>query len=341
MPLDQTDANRLELILESMVEGWWEWDVNTNKSYHSPGWYKMLGIQPSDAPTYESWVDLMHPDDREAVQAKQKYFLENRTSWEIEFRMKTIDGSYKWIQSRGRVIERDQQGQVVKVVGVHVDIEDRKQLEMAEREKEIQQELLDGIIRVTQSSLNIYDFLGKRLVFSTGHILEKMDYSRDEFYKLSENYFSELIHPDDRQNISEHVRKIIYAKPGQTHSTIFRLADKKGNYHTILLKDSVFRTTEDGFPLRIVGSAVDITQYQELKKKMEESIQFLESLSYKNSHALRGPVASVLGLVHIIKDQINSKEDLQEVLVLLERTVLKMDDVIRNFDSEIKNHTNK
>ena len=52
MPLDQTDANRLKLILESMIEGWWEWNVTTNNTFHSPGWYKMLGIEPQDERTY-------------------------------------------------------------------------------------------------------------------------------------------------------------------------------------------------------------------------------------------------------------------------------------------------
>ena len=55
--------------------------------------------------------------------------------------------------------------------------------------------------------MNIYDFIRKRLVFSTGHILEKMNYDREEFFKHSENYFSDLIHPVDRFAISEHVKK--------------------------------------------------------------------------------------------------------------------------------------
>jgi len=337
MPLEQTDASRLELILDSITEGWWEWDVVTNKTFHSPGWYRMLGVTAPDSPAYQSWVDLMHPDDREEVQRKQLELMKSEAPWKIEFRMKTTTGAYRWIQSRGKVMARYLTGVATKVAGVHLDIEDSKQLEIAERDRANQQELLDGIIRVTQSSLNIYDFLGKRLIFSTGQILEKMGYAPEEFYKLSENYFDELIHPEDRINISNHVKKIIYARPGEIFSSIFRIIDKTGMYHSILLKDSVFRSTEDGHPVRIVGSAVDITAFQELKKKMEDSIKFLETLSLKNSHQLRAPVATVLGLIHVIKDQISSKEDTQEVLMLLERTVLKMDEVIHDFNNDIEN----
>ena len=340
MPLGPTQE-RLQLILDTIVEGWWEWDLITNKTHHSPGWYKMLGIEEQDSPTYDEWVNLMHPEDRDKANDQRTKLILDQGHWEIEFRMRMANGEYHWIQARGRVVARNAEGNPTKIAGVHLDIEDKKQLEIAQREREIQQELLDGIIRVTQSSLNIYDFLGKRLVFSTGHILQKMGYSKKDFYKLSENYFSDLILAEDRPRISEHIKKLLYARAGETLSTLFRIVDREGGYHSILLKDSVFRTTDDGFPSHVVGSAVDVTQYIDLKKKMEDSIHFLETLSYKNSHDLRSPVATVLGLLQVIKEQINSKEDILEIIILLERTVAKMDAVIHDFSGGILSQTKK
>lgn len=332
---------RLQLVLDSTTEGWWEWDVATNQTYHSPGWYKMLGLQPNADHAYETWIERMHPEDRANTEKKQREYMQRQNTWEIEFRMKMGDGNYRWIESRGRVISRDSEGLASKVVGVHIDIDDRKQLEITRREKEIQQELLEGVIRVSQASLNIYDFIRKRLVFSTGHILEKMNYDREEFFKHSENYFSDLIHQDDRFAISEHIKKILYAKPGDTLSVIFRMRGKDEKYRSILLKDSVFRTAADGFPTHIVGSAIDVTHYQELKANLEKSVKFLEALSFKNSHELRAPVATVLGLLEIIKLEINTKEETQEILGLLERSIYKMDLVIRDFNNQIESQIKK
>ncbi len=56
---------------------------------------------------------------------------------------------------------------------------------------------------------------------------------------------------------------------------------------------------------------------------------------------LRSPVATVLGLLQVIKEQINSKEDILEVIILLERTVTKMDAVIRDISLDILSQTKK
>ncbi|MBY0436199.1 MAG: hypothetical protein K2U26_19060 [Cyclobacteriaceae bacterium] len=133
----------------------------------------------------------------------------------------------------------------------------------------------------------------------------------------------------------------MYAKPGDALSVIFRMRGKDEKYRSILLKDSVFRAAEDGFPTHIVGSAMDVTHYQELKANLEKSVKFLEALSFKNSHELRAPVATVLGLLEIIKLEINTKEETQEILGLLERSIQKMDLVIRDFNNQIESQIKK
>ncbi len=92
----------------------------------------MLGYEPDELPhdTQSHLIDLLHPDERERVLAMLSEGLEKQGGYEIEFRMRARDGSYKWILSRSKVVSRDANGQPVRAVGTHIDLTARKQLEL-------------------------------------------------------------------------------------------------------------------------------------------------------------------------------------------------------------------
>jgi PAS domain S-box-containing protein len=124
---------RYQLTLESVNEGIWDWRIETNAIYFSPQWKAMLGYQDSEISNlFSSWETLVHPDDLLPVLDSLEKYLKSRNdepySW--EFRMRHKDGSYRWILSRGRVVERDADNQPLRLVGSHTDISDRKQAEI-------------------------------------------------------------------------------------------------------------------------------------------------------------------------------------------------------------------
>ncbi len=125
---------RFKLALEAVTHGIFDWDFQTGKAFFSPYYYKMLGYEPDEFPAcQESWEELLHPEDREsAVKVLKEYFTHNRRSHEIEFRLRAKSGEWKWILSRGKIVEWDQQQKPVRFIGTHVDISARKQAE-AER----------------------------------------------------------------------------------------------------------------------------------------------------------------------------------------------------------------
>ncbi|MCA9521088.1 MAG: sensor domain-containing diguanylate cyclase, partial [Myxococcales bacterium] len=112
------------------VDGLWEYDVATRRFYFSSRWCEMLGYEPDAIiPTIESWIDLVHPDDRDPVQrALAQVTSESSERFDAEYRMRRRTGDHIWIHGRG-IARRDESGRLQRVVGAHTDITRRKETE--------------------------------------------------------------------------------------------------------------------------------------------------------------------------------------------------------------------
>jgi|GEM_PF-3390550 len=131
---------RLQAVLESSRLAWWEEDFTTGRVERSDSWAAMLGYRPGDlAPEKHIWLDLIHPDDRDAVrEAAARHEKGETDSFEVEHRLRTSDGSWLWILNWGRIVERDEEGNPVRALGTHLEITQRKRSEL-ERETLIEE----------------------------------------------------------------------------------------------------------------------------------------------------------------------------------------------------------
>ncbi|MCG2722697.1 MAG: PAS domain S-box protein, partial [Thermodesulfovibrionales bacterium] len=120
--------DELRLILDATTEGIWQRDFMKNKLYFSEKWYTMLGYEPFEFPaSHENWKALLHPEDRkQALAVAEKYLETKPDKHENEFRLKTKDGQYRWIRSHAKVVERDKNGEAVRLIGHHQDITEYK-----------------------------------------------------------------------------------------------------------------------------------------------------------------------------------------------------------------------
>jgi|GEM_PF-421717 PAS domain S-box-containing protein len=128
---------RLRLALQGSNTGLWDWDLRTDQVYFSPEWKGHLGYADHEiSHRYEEWELRLHPDDREtALAALQAYFNDRSPEYDIEFRLRHKDGTYRWINARGAVI-KDAAGKPYRMMGCHIDITARKQAEEALRVSE-------------------------------------------------------------------------------------------------------------------------------------------------------------------------------------------------------------
>ena len=127
----EANEKLLRQTLEATTDGIWTWNFETGEMHFSPRYYKMLGYEP-DAfpPSFETWLSLIHPDDREGALAVATDHLATKPDeYENLFRLRSPDGTYRWVRARARVVERDPSGEAVFMIGNHEDVTMRKHAE--------------------------------------------------------------------------------------------------------------------------------------------------------------------------------------------------------------------
>jgi PAS domain S-box-containing protein len=127
---------RLRLAQEAARVGTWEWHIPTGKSYWSEMIWRLLGLEPRDEETQvEQFLTHIHPDDRERTWNKVSEALAHGESYYDEFRIIRSDGKVLWLSSKGRVI-RSPDGQPERMIGVNIDITERKLAEDSAQQSE-------------------------------------------------------------------------------------------------------------------------------------------------------------------------------------------------------------
>ena len=148
---------RLQLALEASDLGLWDWNLVNDKIYRDWRWWKMLGydketITDNNNPSSE---ELMHPEDIPKIKQALKAYLEgNSPVYEVEFRMRSRFNEWKWIQSQGKVVERNHWGEPLRMTGTHKDITERKTLE---REIALREARLNAFFSCAPVGLTILD----------------------------------------------------------------------------------------------------------------------------------------------------------------------------------------
>jgi PAS domain S-box-containing protein len=124
-------TERLELALEATNTGLWDWNIITGETYFNDSWYTMLGYQPRELPMHvDAWKELCHPDDLcRAMRELSRYMRGKSSLYRCDQRVKRKDGSWMWIDDVGRIVERDEEGNPLRMIGVHIDIEVLKERE--------------------------------------------------------------------------------------------------------------------------------------------------------------------------------------------------------------------
>jgi len=137
---------RNDLVAVTANDGIWDFDGDTKRINLSRRWKTMLGYDLEDEDLMLDWYQLVHPDDMARVQASMRAHLEDKTPFfESMHRMKHQNGEWRWMQSRAKAVT-DENGRLRRLLGVEVDITERKLYEDALfREKESAQITLQSI----------------------------------------------------------------------------------------------------------------------------------------------------------------------------------------------------
>ncbi|HEY9809465.1 MAG TPA: response regulator [Halomicronema sp.] len=294
---------RLHLALEGSSLGLWDWDLTTDKMYWDRALKAILGYEENEIKeNLDVFKTLLHPEDLLLFQNALNGYLQGKINcYEVEFRLRSKSGEWKWILCRGKVSERDINGKPVRITGTNKDITEQKKVEETLRiSEERWQFAIEG------SGDGIWDWnLQTNEVFYSKRWKEMLGYEDFEISsRLSE--WDRLVHPDDRNTVYQSLDRHIQGE------TLFyineqRLRCKDGSYKWILDRGKIIDRTDEGQPLRIIGTHSDITERKNAEEALQKAVlaadaanraksEFLAAMS----HELRTPLNAILGFSQLM-----------------------------------------
>jgi two-component system, cell cycle sensor histidine kinase and response regulator CckA len=146
---------RLELALHGADLGLWDWYIQTNQAVANERAAEIVGYRLDEIEqTFAFWKDLIHPDDLQgALQEITNYLVEGAGYYENEYRARHKSGHWKWILARGKVTERDSDGNAVRATGTFLDITDKK---LAESQASEANELREKIVSESPMGIAVF-----------------------------------------------------------------------------------------------------------------------------------------------------------------------------------------
>ena len=256
---------RLRFTLEAVNDGVWEWDLQSGNSYWSPRTYTMLGYEPDEFPiTYEFFRSFVHPDDLAVTEAEARRAIESGETFSVEFRCRCKDGSWRWLLSRGRCVERGERGRPRRVLGTHLDISERRCTEDALRQSEA---ALAEAQRVASIGSWNYDVVTGRLRWSAE--LYRIYGLDPEATEVGLDHGIGMIHPQDRTFATEAFRRAV--EEGTPYEIEYRIRRPDGQMRVLQGIGKIERDSA-GDIVGVYGTGQDITD----RRRVEEEKALLQ-----------------------------------------------------------------
>jgi len=248
----------------------------------------------------DSLSDLIHPRDREHVEAQIEKALETEGSYQINYRIRSKNGSWKWVTDRGDA-SRSEGDDLVGVEGVLLDISDRVAAELARVRAEERYHLLAAHV---EDLICVHDGDG-RLTYATPSAKQLLGYDPGEITGKS---FYVMMHPDDGPRVRRQIERRV-REDGESLSLSYRLRRKDGRYIRL---ETHCKPAQDrrGYYTRFVTTSRDVTERSRLERELSElrgGIQdsgAQESFLTNVTHEFRTPLSSIIGFAELLKEEV-------------------------------------
>jgi len=257
---------RLDMALQAAKAAYWELDVVAGTHKLMESYYSMLGYTFEESPRErQAWLDLIHPDDVDRLQAGQNLPPFDDRDHEYEFRIRAKDGSWRWMLSRYRVTAFDDSGHPIRLQGVDSDITARKEAELSVHHERNRARLY---LDVAGAILVVLD-IESRVVLLNRRGSEILGIPEKD--AVGKNWFDAFSPPGEREAQRASFAAFLAGERGPGQDIEMTLVTASGEIHLIFWHDTLLRN-EAGQVVGGISSGEDITVRRQLEARLEELV---------------------------------------------------------------------
>jgi diguanylate cyclase (GGDEF)-like protein/PAS domain S-box-containing protein len=246
---------RLHMTLKAARAGAWQWDRESGRAIWSREHFLMFDYQPSDQPvSNDEWRSRIHPDDLDDVESAVHRAIDKGVAMDIEYRVRLPLKGERWMQSRGNAI-RDEHGEVTGMVGIVLDVTDR-------RRNEDRLRLSAAVIDATRDGVMVTD-LEPSIRSVNRAFCEITGYTEEEVIGQQPRMLDSGRHgPGLQERIVEQLRDI-----GHWQGELW-IRDKSGGVHPEWTTVNAVRD-EDGRPQHYVALFTDVSRLKQTEERLQ------------------------------------------------------------------------
>lgn len=327
---DITEVKKNEILLKEAVERFdltakatnniiWDYNIITGKIIVNESFQRILGYEEPTLTRYRM-MQKTHPQDSQRVLRHLKRVIAaSERVWEEEFRIQAQDNSYKFISIKA-FISYNTHKKAVRITGAAENVTESKK---NDRLLKAALERYDLTIKATSNVIWEWNAdTGKAMLY--GALEENFGYHS---HGIDINWFNQKIHPEDYGRVWKGIREAIATRSAHWIDQ-YRLLCADGTYKYVYGRGYIIY--KDKRPDRSIGVIQVIQKQKEYELKIENQNRLLKEIAQTVSHELRGPVASIKGLINLIEQNKSTgrSHDNDQVLQYICISAMQLDKVI-------------
>jgi len=279
---------RLRLAQNCANVGIWDWNIQTNDLFFTPELNQLYGLAPGSIKTYQDWRNLTHLDDIERIETERDIAITNHQPFDLEFRILHRSGEIRWINAKGGAFyEKD--GKAVRVLGVNIDITERKKTEEELRET---RDYLDNLLNYANAPIIVWD--GESRIIKFNHAFEHLTgYTPNDV--IGKNLH--MLFPDLTREAS--LKKIEKTLSGEYWESVEIPILRKDGITRIALWNSANIYNKTGNKLiATIAQGQDITE----RKQTEKALKTSEETAHAQAQKLQTVLDTTPAIIWIAHD---------------------------------------
>lgn len=272
----QDREERLQLALDVAQLGTWYYNVVAAEMVWSSRTKQIFGLCPDAAtPTYSEFLEFLHPDDRPWLERAILQAITQRSDLKAEYRIIRADGGVRWLEGAGRTTVNPV-GEATHILGVVVDITERKQ---AEEQLQERQRFIQRVTDTVPGILYVYDLVEQRNIYANRQLAISLGYSVEEVQAMGAQLLPQLMHPDDLARLPAALDHIQTLRDGDINDFEFRMHRVDGEWRWFSDRGTVFLRQSNGLPRQVLGFALDITERKQAEEDRQKFFAMVDNSS--------------------------------------------------------------